>query len=677
MSTTENVTFAVKLDDKASGGFKGLIGQMDRAAQKGGLMGSVFQGVGQQLGRIGFNLVADAIGSVTSAIGDSIGKAREEEAGIARLNAALDANVKGYTGNRDAIEEVIASREKLAFSDGEQRASLGLLVARTHDVNKALDLEREAMDLARFKGIDLATASEIIGKVYGGNTAILTRYGIQVTKGATATEALAQIQKAAAGQAEAFGNTTEGASQSMKIAFEDLQEDLGKLLMPMLKDFAIFVRDQVIPGIRNLAGIIGPILGKAFDVLGSIVWKVGDALRKFSEYVTGVLKPLQDLAGGLGDATNKLDAFFHGMDQASYNAATDIVERFKTVASTLGISTEELAARQKQIMEQYHLSARDAFLKIEGDMQHLGVAFHDVGTDIDTALGPTWTNVVERAHDTGINAAAFFAEGVMQGIPNVQGAMSSLKGYVLKPLGLAAYAAKKFGWNIPHATAQGIRSNHGEVVQAMLSLKYQLTHPIDYAAEKAFLAGQLMDKNLQKGLQSEDPNIRKQAERTSQIIIDAQRDLIQKSYDDGNYVGEGFLHGIAPGLAQAAALAAYTAWEIRHALEGAGGTWTPTGGTRGGYVPRAGGGPVAAGGMYTVGEGGREEKLLMYPGGGGMVIPTGRGSGGSSGDTNVTVNVNVGFMSGSITEARRIANAIVPELTRVMRSQRLLPSGNF
>jgi hypothetical protein len=53
---------------------------------------------------------------------------------------------------------------------------------------------------------------------------------------------------------------------------------------------------------------------------------------------------------------------------------------------------------------------------------------------------------------------------------------------------------------------------------------------------------------------------------------------------------------------------------------------------------RASGGPVLPGRLYTVGEAG-PERLAMYPGGGGFVIP-GSDSGGAGGPTNVTVVIN-------------------------------------
>jgi hypothetical protein len=237
-------------DDHVSGTLDKIRGQFDTLGKNKGAQ-SILQGIGVGAGISAYGLLNDAISGVVSVVEDSVQKAKDEQVGIDRLTTSLKDNVAGWNGNSDAIETVIHAREKLAFSDGEQRDSLALLVTRTHDVAKALVLEREAMDLARLKGIDLADASNIIGKVYGGNVAILQRYGIAVTKGATATEALAQIQKASAGQAEAFANTAEGAAERSQIAIDNLQEDLGRHLLPAITSIALFAADNLVPALDD------------------------------------------------------------------------------------------------------------------------------------------------------------------------------------------------------------------------------------------------------------------------------------------------------------------------------------------------------------------------------------------------------------------------------------------
>lgn len=256
----------------------------DRLAGSPGAQ-TVLQGIGMGAGISAWGLLDSAISKVVDVGAEFVRSAIDEEAGIRKLNQALESNVDGWDGNTDAIEKVIRERERLAFSDDEQRQSLALLSTRTHDVTEALDLQRTAMDLARLRGIELATASEIIGKVHGGNVGILSRYGIAVSKGATATEALAEIQKAAAGQAEAFADTAAGAMQSAQIVIEDVSEDIGELLVPAVKDAAIWVRDDLVPAAQDLGTELeklGPWI-EAFGLGWEIAINKGSSWREAAE----------------------------------------------------------------------------------------------------------------------------------------------------------------------------------------------------------------------------------------------------------------------------------------------------------------------------------------------------------------------------------------------------------
>lgn len=313
-------------------------------------------GLGLGAGFAAFSAIDSAISSTINFLGEAGEAAKQEGVGIAALTQSLEANVKGWDGNIEAIEEVIAARQELGFADDEQRESLARLVSITKDHEKALDLQREAMDLARLRGISLSTASEIIGKVYGGNVGILSRYGIQLEKGTTATEALAEIQRRAAGQAEAFAETEEGAAEASRIAFEDFKEDLGSLLLPILKDLANFGRTVVIPflrdvvkgikdwvrdnrplldGLGKIAGILGGAffksLGLVFDVIGKLAAPFLAAIGLIGDFI-GIL------TGGapkVGEAAGKIAGFITGIPGRIAGVVGRIVGFFADIATRI------------------------------------------------------------------------------------------------------------------------------------------------------------------------------------------------------------------------------------------------------------------------------------------------------------------------------------------------------
>jgi hypothetical protein len=254
-------------DDKASATIKSVQGGLAGIAQ--GAKTSILTGVGLGAGITAFAMTQRAVGAVTDAIQGMVQSAIEDESSVARLTAALHANVPGWDGNTDAIERTIAASERLGFTDDETRASLTFLTAATHDVTKAQELHNTAMDLARFKGISLQSASEALVKVEAGRYRILASLGIQLREGATATEALAAVQAVAAGQAEDFGETTAGAMLAAQVALEEAGEEIGRELLPLMKGLADFTLNSVVPAINGLIDglkTLGPVLGPLGDI---------------------------------------------------------------------------------------------------------------------------------------------------------------------------------------------------------------------------------------------------------------------------------------------------------------------------------------------------------------------------------------------------------------------------
>jgi hypothetical protein len=280
----------------------GSLGGLDKATRR---VGSQFATMGGKIAKGGAIMAGVAVAGVASLVtglGLAVKASAEEAVGIDRLRKALENNIPAFDGNVTSIEATIRAREKLAFSDDALRDSLGQLVTRTHDVNKAFDLQRLAMDLARAKGIDLSTATGIIGKVYSGNVGILTRYGIAVDKGATSTEALAAIQKATAGQAEAYGKTTKGAYEAFQIAIADVVEDIGSALMPAVTTLAQLFTNTLIPIVQDVAARFQAWVDANKPLIDSIINGVSAAVAGFVDLLFNrVIPGAAAVAGAIGD----------------------------------------------------------------------------------------------------------------------------------------------------------------------------------------------------------------------------------------------------------------------------------------------------------------------------------------------------------------------------------------
>jgi hypothetical protein len=195
-------------------------------------VGVSFRGLGKAAGAAG---VAMGAAGLASGLRDAVKAAGESEKVQSRLQAQLRASGISYRVHAGEIDKVIAKTSKLsALDDEDLGAALTNLVQRTGSLSQSYGLLGTASDLARAKNLDVAKAAELVGRVADGNVNALSRYGVKVREGATAQEALAQVQRTFAGQAEAYGKTSAGAFDRLNVATGNLKEQIGAQLAPAL-----------------------------------------------------------------------------------------------------------------------------------------------------------------------------------------------------------------------------------------------------------------------------------------------------------------------------------------------------------------------------------------------------------------------------------------------------------
>jgi hypothetical protein len=296
-------TLAFILKDSASKGMRELNKTARSLEKTAGSLNAPFAAAAK-----GFAIAGAAAVAVGGAMFAAAKAAAEEDASIARLNAAISANTKITDAQTKEMDAAIEARQNLAFSDDALRDSLSRLVPRTKDVSKAIELQAVAMDFARLRGVDLSTASDLVGKVFSGNTSILSRYGFTVEKGTTATQALAMIQKAAAGQAEAYGQTTQGALESIQISIDNTVEDIGRVVLPILAEVLTTFRDEIMPRIKEFGIAFANAFTQAIDKLRpfitTMVTQVLPAVMAVGGAIIGTLvAALSEVGKFIGDNT--------------------------------------------------------------------------------------------------------------------------------------------------------------------------------------------------------------------------------------------------------------------------------------------------------------------------------------------------------------------------------------
>lgn len=336
---------------KMSQGVGGLTAKIKGLA--GPAKQSILSGFGLGGGLLAFGAVTSAVGATVNILSDAVRMAAEEETAIKQLTVAIEANDRAWDGNIDAVEELITQRQKLAFSDGEQRESLQLLVGYTKDLAEAENVLGTAMDFARYRNIDLRTASDLLGKAMAGNTSLLSRYGIVVKRGASATEVLTEVQKLAAGQALAYAEGPAGKLARSQIAIDDAMEELGKTITPLVADLA----------------------GLAAETIPDLVQSAKDAVEWVSNLTDGFI----DLGRSLGDIVGRdlVNDIANTMRIAGTGGValfTDAVGKLQTQGDPLNNVLEDWVGKGTLLGDVWH--------DLAGEGTLVGDSVTDLGRDL-------------------------------------------------------------------------------------------------------------------------------------------------------------------------------------------------------------------------------------------------------------------------------------------------------
>lgn len=285
-----NVRIGTSIEDRVSGPLDRIRDKFDLMG-KGAASASLVGNLGAMALAKGVSLVGNAVGFAVDKVGEAVDAYRTEQKSIAGLTAVLNSNIQVRKLSDAQIEKTIAGREKLAFADDEQREALKLLIAVTRDESRALDAQRVAMDLARFRNIDLMQASDLLGKALGGNTGALSRYGIKIKEGADATAILAEITRIAGGQAEKYAETDLGKVEAANIAVDNSMERIGETFSKV----GAAVLPVVAEGFSILVDAAGALLSPfaaAADAIGGLIPKeealVGSTLAMAKDMEAGV-----------------------------------------------------------------------------------------------------------------------------------------------------------------------------------------------------------------------------------------------------------------------------------------------------------------------------------------------------------------------------------------------------
>ena len=190
-----------------------------------------------------FAVAGAAAGAYALKLGvDSVKAAVEDEASQTKLAQALRNTTKA-TDKQIASTEDYIKKQQLSFgiADTKLRPALANLARATGDVTKAQKLNNLAIDISAATGKDLESVSLALSKAYNGNLGALTRLGVpldaNIIKSKDFGAATDELQKLFGGSAQANTRTYAGQLAILSERFNEIKEDLGVKLIPIMKRF--------------------------------------------------------------------------------------------------------------------------------------------------------------------------------------------------------------------------------------------------------------------------------------------------------------------------------------------------------------------------------------------------------------------------------------------------------
>jgi len=245
--------------------------------------------------------IAEATATLDKNSGSAESVAASHQKAAASIATAQE-NIQKYQQQLDLLtasqglvgastEDIVSQFENLArtstdlgFSISDSEGSLKNLFAATKSAPDAVTAYETAMDLARAKNEDLATATQQVIMAMQGQGRSLIGVGITIKDGLSGMQALAAIQGVVGGQAEAYSDTLAG---QMTIALQNINKlftDMGNTQLPVLTAIFQAINNVIVavdnwtlahPKLTEALLVFVGVLGVLLTILGTVMLAAG------------------------------------------------------------------------------------------------------------------------------------------------------------------------------------------------------------------------------------------------------------------------------------------------------------------------------------------------------------------------------------------------------------------
>lgn len=272
-----------------------------------------------------------------------IDEATGAENALNSLAGAMRATGTGGMSAANGFSDWASSMQKVVgVADDVITSNAAMLVSMAKLKGEGLQqASKAALDLAAGLNIDVSSAFMLVSKAASGHAELLNKYGANIRKtGDDAkdfAQALAFINDRFEGLAEGKANTFAGQLTRLGLAFNDLFEEMGKLIIksPVVVALVKFVADEFSKAAEKVAAF-----GKSGDFVGDLIKQLLEVAKIITVYIGAPLELLYNTAKVVfyGLATAVAGFVFQSLAPLKLLAETAAAfsDRFKGVAETIG-----------------------------------------------------------------------------------------------------------------------------------------------------------------------------------------------------------------------------------------------------------------------------------------------------------------------------------------------------
>jgi len=194
---------------------------------------------------------------------ESIKNAAADEKAQRLLALTIENTTNATAAQIAGVEKYISTTSiAIGVTDDELRPAFARLTRSTKDVEDAQKLLNLALDISSATGKPLEAVANALGKAYDGNLASLGRLGLGIDQSILKSKdfdlVFNTLTDTFGGFADNEAQSAEKAFARIKIATDEVQEQIGAALLPVIQELTAFILSDVVPVIQSFVdGLTG------------------------------------------------------------------------------------------------------------------------------------------------------------------------------------------------------------------------------------------------------------------------------------------------------------------------------------------------------------------------------------------------------------------------------------